>query len=95
MGQESKCAKGQDGLLWLKLAIKTIQSNWAKKHQLGPGSSWARPILTESQIGSRSQEHMHCNLFEYGHHFMHLRSNLLHKEHRICLGQPGYFSVIR
>ena len=51
MGQESKRAKGQDGLLWLKSAVKTIESNWAKRNQLGPGSSWAWPILTQSQIG--------------------------------------------
>ena len=46
---------GHDGLLWLKLAIKTAESNWAKRSQLGPGSSWAWPILTRSQIGPRSQ----------------------------------------
>ena len=45
----------KDGLLWSKSAVKTIQSGWAKKSQLGSGSSWAWPILTRSQIGPRSQ----------------------------------------
>ena len=31
---------------------KNIESNWAKRSQLGPGSSWARLILTQSQYGS-------------------------------------------
>ena len=35
---------------------ETIESNWAKRSQVGPGSSWARPILTRSQIGPRSQD---------------------------------------
>ena len=48
-------AKGQDGLLLLKTAIKTTESNWAKRSQLGPESSWAWPILPRSQIGPRSQ----------------------------------------
>ena len=45
----SEWAKSQDGLLWLKLAGKTMESNWAKRSQLGPGLSWAWPILTRSQ----------------------------------------------
>ena len=58
----SKWAKSQDGMLWLKSAVKTIESNWTKRSLLGPGSSWAWPILTESQIGPMSQyglEHTH------------------------------------
>ena len=51
----SKWAKGRYGLLWLKSAIKTIKSDWAKMSQLGPESSWAWPILTRSQTGQRSQ----------------------------------------
>ena len=51
----SKWAKIQDMLLWLKLAIKAMESNWAKRSQLGPGSSWAWPILNRSQVGPRSQ----------------------------------------
>ena len=50
-----KWAKSQDGLLWLKSAVKTIPSNWAKSSQLGPGSSWAWTNVTRSQIGPRSQ----------------------------------------
>ena len=33
----SKRSKSQDGLLWLKSAVKTIESNWAKRSQVGPG----------------------------------------------------------
>ena len=44
-------ARELQGLLWLKSAVKTIESNWAKRSQLGPGSRWAWPILTRSQIG--------------------------------------------
>ena len=55
-----KVAKSQDGLLWWKSAVKTIESNWAKGSQLGTGSSWARPILTQSQIGPRSQYGSEC-----------------------------------
>ena len=35
----SKWAKGQHGpmILWLKSAVKTIESNWAKRSQVGPG----------------------------------------------------------
>ena len=51
----SEWAKSQDGLLWLKTAVKTIESNWAKRNQLEFGSSWAWPILTRNQIGPRSQ----------------------------------------
>ena len=52
----SEWAKSEDGLLWLKSAVKTIESNWTKRNQLGPGgSSWAWPILTRTQIGPRSQ----------------------------------------
>ena len=40
MGQESRWAKNQDGLLWLKSAVKT---NWTKRSQLGLGSSWTWP----------------------------------------------------
>ena len=47
----SKWAKSQDGLLWLKLAVKTR----VKLCQKEPGSSWAWPILTRSQVGPRSQ----------------------------------------
>ena len=43
MGQESKWGKGQDGPLWLKAAVKTIESNWAKKSHLRPGPSWVWP----------------------------------------------------
>ena len=46
---------------------ETIESNWAKKSQVGPGSSWARPILTRSQIGPRSQDgsqQMHQRTFK-------------------------------
>ena len=50
-----KWPKSQNGPLWLKLAVKTIESNWVKSSQPGPGSSWAWPILTLSQIGPRSQ----------------------------------------
>ena len=35
---------------------ETIEPNWAKRSQVGPGSSWVRPILTRSQIGPRSQD---------------------------------------
>ena len=37
MGQGSKWAKGQNGprILWLKPAVTTIESNWAKRSQLG------------------------------------------------------------
>ena len=58
----SKWAKSQDGLLWFKSAIKTIESNWARRSQLGPGSSWARNIFSRSQIGPRSQ---------YGSEYIH------------------------
>ena len=34
-------ARELQGLLWLKSAVKTIESNWAKRNQLGPGSTWA------------------------------------------------------
>ena len=37
-------------------AVRTIESNWAKRSQLGPGSSWASPILAQSQIRPRSQD---------------------------------------
>ena len=60
--ETSKWAKSQDALLWLKSAVKTIESKWAKRSQLGRGLSWAWPILTRSQIGPRSQdrsEHKH------------------------------------
>ena len=51
----SERAKSQDGQLWFKSAVKTIESDWAKRSQIGPGSSWAWPFLTRSQIGPRSQ----------------------------------------
>ena len=51
----SKLAETQDGLLWLKSAVKTIESNWAKKSQYGLWSSWAWPILTRSQTGPINQ----------------------------------------
>ena len=37
--KESKWAKGQNAprILWLKSAVKTIESNWAKRSQVGPG----------------------------------------------------------
>ena len=38
--KESKRAKGQNGprILWLKSAVKIkIESNWAKRSQVGPG----------------------------------------------------------
>ena len=60
--QGPRWVKNQDGLQWLKSAVKTIESNWAKRSQLGPGSSWAWPILTQGQIGPRSQygsEHLY------------------------------------
>ena len=47
MGQESRWAAV------VKSAVKTMESNWSKRSQLGPGSSWAWPILTRSQIGPR------------------------------------------
>ena len=47
----SKWVKTQDGLLSLKLAVKTIESNFAKRSQFGHGSSSAWLILTRSQIG--------------------------------------------
>ena len=47
----SKWAKGQDGLLLLKSAIKTKESNWAKTSQLGPGSSWAGPFWLRVKLG--------------------------------------------
>ena len=37
----SKWASSQDGLLWLRFKP-------GQRSQLGPGSSWARPILTRS-----------------------------------------------
>ena len=40
----SKWAKGQDGLLWLKSAVKTIDSNWARRSQFGPRSRWATVV---------------------------------------------------
>ena len=46
---------GYDGLQWLKSAIKTIESEWAKWSHLGPGPSWARSNLTRIETGSRSQ----------------------------------------
>ena len=55
-----KVAKSQDGLLWWKSAVKTIEPNWAEGSQLGTGSSWAWPILTQSQIGPRSQYGSEC-----------------------------------
>ena len=60
--EETNGIEGQYGLLWLKLSVKAIESNWAKRSQLEPGSSWAWPILTRSQTGPRSQyglEHTH------------------------------------
>ena len=38
--KESKWAKGQNGprILWLKSAVETIESNWAKRSQVGPRS---------------------------------------------------------
>ena len=42
VGHESKRAKGQDGLLWLKTAVKTIQ---VERSQLGPGPFWLRVKL--------------------------------------------------
>ena len=47
---------GQDSsrLLWLKSAVETIESNWAKRSQFGPGSSKAWRILA-SQVGPRNQ----------------------------------------
>ena len=51
----SKWAKSQDELLWLKPAVKPVESSLAKRSQLGPESSWAWPILTRSQTGPRSQ----------------------------------------
>ena len=68
MGQRSRWDNGQDGLPRLKSAVKTIEPNWAKRSQLGPGSRWAWPILTGSQIGPRSQygsEHIHSLLALY------------------------------
>ena len=60
-----KMGQGQDGLLWLKSAVKTMESNWIKRSQLGPGSSWAWSTWTRGQIGRRSQygsKHRHQNL---------------------------------
>ena len=51
----SKWSRSQDGLLWLKSAVKTMESNWAKRSQLRSESSWAWPILALSQTGPRSQ----------------------------------------
>ena len=51
----SKWAKRQNGLLWWNSAVKTIESSWAKRSQLGPGLCWAWPILTRSRIGPRGQ----------------------------------------
>ena len=33
-------ARELQGLLWLKSAVKTIESNWVKRSQLGPGPFW-------------------------------------------------------
>ena len=53
--------KQRVGSNWVKLGLahfdsETIESNWAKRSQVGPGLSLARPILTRSQIGPRSQD---------------------------------------
>ena len=60
---------------------KTIQSNWAKRSQVGPGSSWARPILSRSQIGPRSQdgsEHIQRQMMvTHTFYFMLCQSSLL------------------
>ena len=36
----SRWVKSRDGLLWLKSAVKTMESNWAKRSQFGPGPFW-------------------------------------------------------
>ena len=58
MNSKKNKQQSQNGLriLWLNSAVKTIESNWAKRSQLGSGSSWAWPILTRSQTGPRSQD---------------------------------------
>ena len=52
---ESKWAEIQDALVWLKSVVKTIESDYSKMSQVGPGSSWALPGLTWSQIGPMNQ----------------------------------------
>ena len=53
-------ARELQGLLCLKSAVKTIESNWAKRSQLGPGSRWSWPILTLVKLGQGVKESTGC-----------------------------------
>ena len=36
--------------------LETIEPNWAKRSQVWPGSSWARPILTQESNRAKERE---------------------------------------
>ena len=44
------------GLLWLKSAVKTIESNWAKRSQLEPASNWAHSDYNVRNLGYQNSD---------------------------------------